>query len=554
MPEAKSSARRDFVLDALNQKSSRGLAVATLAAIELLVTGSNGVNPDPGGIDPTVFDLLTSGTLISFFALSKWFAPRLTSALIWLGAASFAICISTFTDAAIRGDFSSYYLGNAPWGIVAYFAILAINGTVWSGWRLSRQRSKDLQARKKDLSIAQQATEHALEMIRTETRAEVNLLLNNAKLSAMQDPSQNNLLRIVDGNVRPLSHRLQDNFNANRVSLELSEIEHQAVKDIAIRDLLAPWLYLALSLLLTTSGSYVIFGTIGLVVNLAASALGFSLQFWLMHLPKLNQLKLATRLFLAILTSFIPATGYLFIPLLSDTSFESALVISFGFFLLGFAVTMLLYFAAVRLRNIAELRMVIFEQTKVVTRLQQERWVEQNRLAKFLHGIVQPKILSLALRAKHEPLTPQSIDVELTSTVKQLTLLDQSDMRDFVSQLDSLKSNWEPEVEIKLRIEQKVLELLQKDPVASSCCIEIIREGLSNAVKHADAHDITIEIHSAIEGLVLSIVHQGQLAESKSGFGSALISEVSSGWKLSQNGKNIELLAIVQTLNPLVLA
>lgn len=121
-------------------------------------------------------------------------------------------------------------------------------------------------------------------------------------------------------------------------------------------------------------------------------------------------------------------------------------------------------------------------------------WLEQQRLARLVHGDIQAQILSTSLelsQGNHDAVEigvlinqlQMQCDVALSSPTRTASL------SEFLSSLTHL---WAASVEIRSEISPESLALIGADPMAQDAVVEIIREALTNAVKHSKARKVSV--------------------------------------------------------------
>lgn len=176
-------------------------------------------------------------------------------------------------------------------------------------------------------------------------------------------------------------------------------------------------------------------------------------------------------------------------------------------------------------------------------RTKQALWCERKRLARVIHSKVQSRLLATAARLSRsgtsQSLTDQEIE-ELRADCQKAMLAPEK-IEPIESFLDQTKEIWEGAIEISFPNTTELSKILNRDASAASATLEVIREAVNNAAKHADASEISIhaEIDSNQENLGaflnLSISNNGvrQKKEPVQGLGSQILSEVSSEWKFT---------------------
>jgi signal transduction histidine kinase len=206
-----------------------------------------------------------------------------------------------------------------------------------------------------------------------------------------------------------------------------------------------------------------------------------------------------------------------------------------------------------RLDDINKLEIVNQEMQAVISVLRQEAWVTKNQLAKAIHGSVQAKFLSVALRIANSPklskaeLAAAKKDIE--ASIDDVALSLEGRAIPFAKQFKTITDAWDGVVNLKLKADKATIAKVNQYPVARTCLLEVIGEAVSNAAKHSKATTMDIELQeNAIGQLAVSIWSAGKLADSanRKGYGSQMLDEVTSGWSLSNLKGRVYLRALIQ--------
>jgi signal transduction histidine kinase len=93
--------------------------------------------------------------------------------------------------------------------------------------------------------------------------------------------------------------------------------------------------------------------------------------------------------------------------------------------------------------------------------------------------------------------------------------------------LEELRELWEGTAEITWAISSNAQSELDSDLGLARCCFEVIRESVTNAVKHGSANDIAISIDRTHNLLLLQIVNNGSVTNIQQGsLGSELMDQL----------------------------
>ncbi len=235
-------------------------------------------------------------------------------------------------------------------------------------------------------------------------------------------------------------------------------------------------------------------------------------------------------------------TGYM----LSLVNLELPLPLLLQFILSQIVLTLItFYMQFVRTqRRDAEVEMtrVVSDLAILNSQLRQEVWLNRRRIASILHGSVQAALYASAIKlAKSQQPTQTEIeDVQRDITAAINKLESGEGTENFVDVLRQIQEVWEGAVEVELPdITPQILEQLDSNQVASACASEVVREAVSNAVKHGKAEHVVIALEQTNPHLLgITVTNDGQPlpAEIEAGYGSTILDEVAFAWQLENRG------------------
>ena len=190
----------------------------------------------------------------------------------------------------------------------------------------------------------------------------------------------------------------------------------------------------------------------------------------------------------------------------------------------------------------AEMTNVVSDLAIMNSQLRQEVWLNRRRIASILHGSVQAALYASAIRlAKVESPSPEeiaSVESDISAAIGKLESTDGAE--NFKEVLDQIKTVWAGAVEVELpNIGVEIQQKLEENPVASTCAAEVVREAVSNAVKHGEAEHVIIALEQTGPNLlVITVTNDGQPlpAEIEAGYGSSILDEVAFSWQLENRG------------------
>lgn len=182
-----------------------------------------------------------------------------------------------------------------------------------------------------------------------------------------------------------------------------------------------------------------------------------------------------------------------------------------------------------------------------VARTGQLIWVEHQRLSKLLHGDIQSKIVAMANNLGQTGAAvvagQQRFDALIADCISAISEpVQRQSLQSFVSALTEL---WAASLKIEMKLEERARARLRFDPDAEASIEEIIRECITNAAKHGNAKNVSIEIsapESMNELVEIKIANDGKPIEgdSKKGQGSRIMDQVTLQWsRISGENKTI---------------
>jgi signal transduction histidine kinase len=177
------------------------------------------------------------------------------------------------------------------------------------------------------------------------------------------------------------------------------------------------------------------------------------------------------------------------------------------------------------------------------SQLRQELWLNRRKIASVLHGSVQSTLYASAMRlAKIESPSAdelQAVRDDLNAAISKLDSLESGESIDEI--LKQIIEVWDGVVEIKLpEIPTDLSKALAENQAASACLAEVIREAVSNAVKHGAAKQIELKVEKAARNLISVMVSNDGKPISKqteTGYGSSILDEVALNWSLESTGE-----------------
>ena len=172
----------------------------------------------------------------------------------------------------------------------------------------------------------------------------------------------------------------------------------------------------------------------------------------------------------------------------------------------------------------------------------------QSRVAKVIHADIQAKLRAILLRVKTGGITEGNLgqlhqDLDYINSV--LASIGDEEAADFAVELRGLVEFWSGVCEIHLDVESGVVEALALRPGLSRAALDVLAEGVSNAVKHAEAKTATIALSLTSQSLEISVSNPASTVKIEAlstGQGGRLLDLVAASWRLESTENSTILL------------
>lgn len=393
-----------------------------------------------------------------------------------------------------------------------------------------------------------------LQQVQTVLNPAMELVRNELAKTGAADLSLK-LRSVIENVVRPLSHNIGTSTSAIDLGIKavtaksnLRATSKYKIDRISVGGVLVPELATFATASIAISAHLLYFPNTAIY----ASALTLAIIYGFTKLTKVlfDRIWLPVTLtsliviFLAIGSAIVVNAGMLWVGLKIPSTQLTQLAISETFIFM-----LIMTMQVIRTRRKAlesEMINVISDLGILNSQLRQEVWLNRRKIAAVLHGSVQGALYAGAIRlAKSEEPSAQEVEQVQTDILKAIGKLDVADGSErLVDVLDQIKDVWEGAVEIVLpELDAKTIEVLEANSVAGACVAEVIRESVSNAVKHGQAKHIRVDLELKPNHLAeVTVTNDGEPVSSaaKAGYGSSILDEVAYDWNLeSTSGKTV---------------
>ena len=173
-----------------------------------------------------------------------------------------------------------------------------------------------------------------------------------------------------------------------------------------------------------------------------------------------------------------------------------------------------------------------------VTLFEQQLWVARRNWSLVIHGTVQASLTAALTRLNAADADKKTLALAKKDLDRAIAALSAPPILDvkFSPAIKEIVATWQGVCEIDIEIEPAVKKIVSKDPRLSMCVNEILKEAVSNAVRHGDARTAQVSLNIADEGVLnLRVTNDGYAPRigGRKGLGSNLLDELTVDWALS---------------------
>jgi len=174
-----------------------------------------------------------------------------------------------------------------------------------------------------------------------------------------------------------------------------------------------------------------------------------------------------------------------------------------------------------------ELRLIIARKNLVI-------WNLRGSLSRNLHGpiqsAIQVSVFDLRKAVETDALNAdliERIQKNISEAIYNLNATSRKSL-DVQQVFDDVVETWRDHCNIAIHVSDETLEVLTQDPAAKSASEEIVREFVSNALRHAEAKNVEIQITLTDKSLLISATNDGFEfnEESSKGLGLGLLDSI----------------------------
>jgi signal transduction histidine kinase len=353
----------------------------------------------------------------------------------------------------------------------------------------------------------------------------------------------------IETKVRPLSDELKSSAQVRAVPLTSSSVQPSGLRvprRLNLRDAFRPGEIFALTALAFVACPLLIIGPIwGLFGLIAALHYGLWLLVFRTLIP--TRLRLKTPIGVLVLTLLalapvlpVSATLLAFAPNPQDSRLITA---AFIFMVVVVATGLVflhgLYQALEEVQ--AQLTRRIDELRRETSRFDQQLWSARRNWGYVIHGTVQSSLTAALLHLQKADGTDEDLvkvvrqDIRRAVQALRERPVSQADLK---SSMAELQETWAGVCNIDWHISDEARQALVADADLGFCTKEIVKEAISNAVRHGGATLMTVSlVLESGHTLVLEAVNNGRVLDEsvEAGLGSQIIQDLSYFWSLSSD-------------------
>lgn len=172
-----------------------------------------------------------------------------------------------------------------------------------------------------------------------------------------------------------------------------------------------------------------------------------------------------------------------------------------------------------------------------VALFEQQLWVARKNWSLVIHGTVQASLTAALTRLNAPDADKKTLDLARKDLERAIAALSNPPAVDikFTPAIKEIVSTWQGVCDIDLEIHADVKKLVNKDSRLIMCLNEIVKEAISNAVRHGDARTAQVAMTLADDGVIdLTVTNDGHAPRigGRRGLGSSLLDELTVAWSL----------------------
>ena len=178
------------------------------------------------------------------------------------------------------------------------------------------------------------------------------------------------------------------------------------------------------------------------------------------------------------------------------------------------------------------------ELSAEITLFEQQVWAARKSWSLIVHGTVQAALTAALTRLNAADANQKTLDLakkDLERAIAALTKPPTSEPK-LAQSIKELIATWQGVCDVEFEVSPELKKIIAKDARLSMCVNEIVKEAVSNAVRHGDAQNATISLTAFSSALIqLEVINDGfhPTSRMRKGLGAAMLDELTVDWQLS---------------------
>lgn len=214
------------------------------------------------------------------------------------------------------------------------------------------------------------------------------------------------------------------------------------------------------------------------------------------------------------------------------------------FVLVGLGLSM--YGATQRLRVEAEIRSAdaVRRLSKQVESAMRDVDGHRRRVAKFLHGPVQGILYSAALRGA----SPEEVNEQVGQAFAEFAESATDDTAEALrARFEKVVESWGQVLDLQVSVDPDAAQRAFSERMRCEALIDVVSEGLTNALKHGVGREVVIELQAQDGALTVQVTSRGAGApRGEGGLGTRVLTDATESWTLATEADHVALTARIE--------
>lgn len=195
-----------------------------------------------------------------------------------------------------------------------------------------------------------------------------------------------------------------------------------------------------------------------------------------------------------------------------------------------------------------QLRITLDSVSHMTAEFNLRAWFERHSLGVRVHGAVQSELVAAALRMVNDPDCDQ--DELLSDMGERIRIrLSEPSPTDWRASLQDISQVWGFSIDLHMDIAAEASQVLDRDASIASAALEIVREGIINAVRAGAANRVDVNLSLQDFDLIILVRDDGDglMNQNPPGAGTSLLDQTCLTWAREDNGAGTVLHAVLAT-------